>query len=328
VRRVLRSQLVAPALAAVRAGGGDPAPIAARFGVALDAAETTLPLADLRALLDACAAAAGDPLFGAHLAAGLPRGTYGLLEYSCRSAPTVGAALARVARYIVLLNELVEISLDEASGTLEQRIPGEPECVGRHGNEFFVVLVLATARALAAAPIAPRAVTLAHPAHGERKELERLLGVAPRFDAGVNRVVFPDLGVPLVSADPALLALLDRQAEQGLPERPGSRFLHGVRAQVAAELAGGPPGLAEVARALRLSSRTLQRRLADAGTSLSAVVEEVRQERARALVADRAVPLGEIAFRLGYSDMAPFLRAFKRWTGRTAGQFRGGARGH
>ena len=84
-----------------------------------------------------------------------------------------------------------------------------------------------------------------------------------------------------------------------------------------------------------MSRRSLQRRLGDEGTSYLELVDEVRQELARRWVAEGARPLGEVAFLLGYSELSAFLRAFKRWTGVPAGEFRlappvmkSGARGH
>jgi AraC-like DNA-binding protein len=71
-----------------------------------------------------------------------------------------------------------------------------------------------------------------------------------------------------------------------------------------------------------MSSRTLQRRLADEGVAFAALVDEVRRELALELVRDRARPLGEVAFLLGYAELSPFLRAFRRWTGKTPAAWR------
>jgi hypothetical protein len=111
----MRSQLVAPLLGFVRERGADSEALIGRFALPADAAarsELVLPLATLRDLLDAAAAAIGDPWLGVHLAASFPRGAYGVLEYACRSAPTVGEALARMVRYFGLLNELVTVALE------------------------------------------------------------------------------------------------------------------------------------------------------------------------------------------------------------------------
>ena len=72
-----------------------------------------------------------------------------------------------------------------------------------------------------------------------------------------------------------------------------------------------------------MSPRTLQRRLADEGARFHDLVDELRRELALEYVRDRRRPLGEIAYLLGYAELSPFLRAFKRWTGKTPSELRG-----
>ena len=82
--------------------------------------------------------------------------------------------------------------------------------------------------------------------------------------------------------------------------------------------------LEAVAGALKMSPRSLQRHLGEEGVSFRALVEDARQELALEYVRDVRRPLGEIAFLLGYTELSPFLRAFKRWTGKTPSGFRAG----
>lgn len=70
------------------------------------------------------------------------------------------------------------------------------------------------------------------------------------------------------------------------------------------------------------SARTLQRRLAERGSSFSRLLQGVRFRNARRLLQDPDVPLTEAAGRLGYGHLANFIRAFKRWTGVGPAEFR------
>lgn len=74
--------------------------------------------------------------------------------------------------------------------------------------------------------------------------------------------------------------------------------------------------------ALRMSPRTLQRRLEDEGLRLSALIDDVRAQAARRHLEDPRIPLIDVAFRLGFSDLATFSRAFRRWTGMPPGAYR------
>jgi AraC-like DNA-binding protein len=327
----MRSQLVGPLLALIERRGGDVGALLRRFDLPATAAtdeEIRVPLEGLRAILDAAANAAGDPDLGIHLGQALPRGAYGVLEYSCRSAPTVRDALARIVRYIGLLNELVTITAREERGAaiIEQAIAGEPQCLGRHGNEFFVVMLLSRTRQLTGEPCIPERAWFAHSAPAETRALIAAVGTERiRWNAGKNGIALPAavLDLPLTTADPTLLALMDRHAEQALTGRAApTRFLGDVKARIAAGLDAAPPAIETLAAQLRMSRRTLQRRLADEGVSFQALVDDVRRERALELVADAGRPLGEVAFQLGYAELSPFLRAFRRWTGTTPASWR------
>ena len=78
-----------------------------------------------------------------------------------------------------------------------------------------------------------------------------------------------------------------------------------------------------MARALAVSRRTLSRRLADEGTSFRDILNDVRREFACALLQDRSLSVGDVAFFLQDSEPAAFHRAFRRWTGQTPRDFRG-----
>jgi len=75
-----------------------------------------------------------------------------------------------------------------------------------------------------------------------------------------------------------------------------------------------------------MSARTLQRRLESEGASFSEIVDGVRERLARQWLGEEGRSLVEIAFALGFSDLAAFSRAFKRWTGRPPGAWRSGPR--
>jgi AraC-like DNA-binding protein len=150
-----------------------------------------------------------------------------------------------------------------------------------------------------------------------------------RFDRPAHRLVFAAelLDVPLVSADPVAVQLAQAQCERelamlvdaGLPGRV-------KRALVVVEGGGGGGGgfrsVEEVARLLHVSTRTLKRKLAALGTSYTAILDETRRQRALLLLEDRALPLAEIAERLGYTELPNFTRAFRKWTGTTPAAYR------
>jgi AraC-like DNA-binding protein len=95
-----------------------------------------------------------------------------------------------------------------------------------------------------------------------------------------------------------------------------------VRRRIIEALPSGPPALSAVARALGQSPRSLRRHLASEGTSFQRLVEQIRSELAAQHLQDPRLTVSEIAFLVGFSELSPFLRAFRRWTGLTPGEYR------
>jgi AraC-like DNA-binding protein len=138
-------------------------------------------------------------------------------------------------------------------------------------------------------------------------------------------VVFTDrdLERPIPRSDESLAHHLSAHAETVLRSLVGGNTTRErVRAAVWDSLSEGKPTLQRVAAALRLAPRTLQRRLAQEGTSLQDEVEHIQKSVALAVVRDRDLPVEEVAFLLGYEEPSTFFRAFKRWTGTTPNQYR------
>lgn len=79
--------------------------------------------------------------------------------------------------------------------------------------------------------------------------------------------------------------------------------------------------MADVARRLAMSDRTLHRRLAEKNLSFKTLVDTTRRQVAKNLLRTRSYSLTEVAFLTGFSEQSAFNRAFKRWTGRTPTAF-------
>lgn len=291
--------------------------------------ELTVPLSAYHTAGELAAARVGDSFIGLHVARDLPRGSYGLVEFAARSAPDVEEGLNRAVRYLRLLSETIRLELRKFGGevSLVHRIPGEPLCVGRQGNEFTLALFHAFARELTQTGLQAKRVEFAHPAPGDVAELEGFFGTSElRFGSGRNVIVWSDaiLSMPLVSCDQGLLPWLDEYARALLPpESALDQRIPGLHEQIRQCLqVQTVPTLIEVARRLRLSTRTLQRRLEAVGTSFQAELESVRLELAEWYLRDPKWSIYEIALLLGYADQRGFERAFVKWRGITPKEYR------
>ena len=128
---------------------------------------------------------------------------------------------------------------------------------------------------------------------------------------------------PLPRADARLFGYLARRADELLAALPAEeRVADRARREIGILLAQGEPRLADVAKRLGLSERTLHRRLQEEETTFGALIEASRRDRAVLLLEDPRLSASEIAFLIGYSEPAPFFRAFRRWTGASPQEFR------
>lgn len=145
------------------------------------------------------------------------------------------------------------------------------------------------------------------------------------FDAERDTLYFSDevLMQPFSTANPNLLALLEPQLEAERRDRLAPpRLLDQVKWLLRSRIAGQPPTIGEVARELLMSTRTLQRRLAEEGQPFQQLVETVRHELAKEYLQASTLGLTEIAFLLGYQEASSFHRAFHQWEGLSPGQWR------
>lgn len=306
-----------------RERGLDPRPLVRAAGLsegALRGGEVTAPIGRFRSLLAAAAEALEDDAFGLTLAARVPDGTYSLLEFGARSARTLREALESLSRYGRLVNAITVFRFeeDEQGGRFEHAVlaPGPH----RELHELTLARVLGIARAQVGRRIVPERAWFPYPKPRGASRLVAEFG--PRLEFGREACGFelsrPVLDLELAGADAALKRWLDAHAEEALARLPVASDLAGrVRALLSAGLTRGLSDLRELAAQLKMSERTLQRRLADEGTSFAQVLEQLRRELARRYLSDPRLSVGEIAWLLGYSELRAFDRAFSRWAGKT-----------
>jgi AraC-like DNA-binding protein len=263
--------------------------------------------------------ATADPALALAMATAIPIGAFGIVEYVCRAAPTVGEALQRWVRYLNLLDDAVRVGLAIDDDHAYLRVELESEAPAPASHELCFALVVKQLRQLSAAPFRATRVELTHRAPADVATYRAWFDAPVVFDADTTQLVMPRaaLAASLRSSDPALLAILTRAADdlaRAAPREPP--FLAQVKRAVRELLRGNDATIEQVAKQLGLTTRSLQRRLKDAGTSFQAVREAVRRELATRYLDDQ-LSIAEISFLLGFSEPSAFFRAFKRWTGTT-----------
>lgn len=315
-------------------------------GLSPASAPPSVSLADWQAMLataqQACPAPQhprhrGLPL-GLAIAQGISPRHFGVVGYAALACANLGDALRRLERYHALVYDINLATLSWLPDRVCIEWGTEQGRPGQLVDETALASLVHLARDMTnrsdeseqASSTSPTnwpllEMCFVNPAPADTRPYEAFFGCAVRFDQSHSRIAFAShyLSLPLRKSDPALLALLDQQAETLLQQ--ASRLpaaLEPVRQVLVRQIRAGRCSLAALAQALDTSERTLQRRLAAQGVSFQTLLGDTRRHLAEQYLRDPALDLAEIALMLGYSEQSAFTRAFRDWCGCAPGQWR------
>lgn len=245
--------------------------------------------------------------------------TMGLLGVAMQSSATFADAAAVAIELHQASGSLVDIDVEVVGADLvlgiHERAP-EPELVAFLCEEAFCSTVLIV-RSLLGVDTAPKYLELTYPAPTYAREYRNFFRCPVQFSAHANHMVL-DSSV-LTERLPT-----HHEATRGAAVDACRRLLDlggrrpGITAAVESLLSQNlrrPVSMADAARRLHVTERTLRRQLADAGERFSEVRDRVRERRATYLLVESPLPVEAIAREVGFSDAREFRRAYIRWTG-------------
>lgn len=266
----------------------------------------------------------GDPTFGLRAGKLTDQGTFGILEHGFAVAATLRDAIAFFIRHFPVMSEASEAWLaTEGERTVFWYAPIVPHPPG--ANDLLVGAAVGLVQRHCAPEFQPREVWLTHDKPSYAALYEEMWNVPVRFGAHANAIVFDTtwLERPMPAANANMAIVFERKAQQiasGLTH--GATMGRRVRERLIAGLADGAVEMAAVARALKISTATLRRRLDEEGSAFSEILDDVRKDAAQRYLLGSELSVTEIALRLGFSHVRAFARAFRRWTGTTPSEFR------
>jgi AraC-like DNA-binding protein len=234
------------------------------------------------------------------------------------SSENFGSAIDQMARYkqITCPEEILQ-EKDNEEWSIQFRWLLADEVEPPVLIECCFAWVLSTARVGTGTRISPVRVEFVQP-RAHVKTIERHFGCPVVCGTPRNAIIFraTDANRPFVTRNAELLGILAPQFDEELKEENGDEnFIERVRIAIQQRLTGRRPAIEDIADALHISSRTLQRRLQDDGSSFQRVLEEARHQLARHYLNNSVLGLNEAAYLLGYEDGNSFVRAFRTWEG-------------
>ncbi|MFL0278127.1 AraC family transcriptional regulator [Mycobacterium sp. SMC-19] len=297
--------------------GCDPTELLGDVGIDMDmigAHDRYIPFSALSTVLGTVAHKFEIPDVALRLAARQHPDILGPVAIVARNADTVGAALQSVAEYSHVYSPAIATALhldDDFAAfefrTLLRRLPFRDHVV-----ELALGFMHGLFTMLAGPEFRPLRVTFEHPRISEREVYVRNFACPVDFEAPRNSMIFPR-------------ALLDRKITQvdTLAYDLAVRFMAGadrdtafldvVADTVKRALPAGAASLKRVAALLIMHPRTVQRRLAESGTTFDELLDQVRRDIAEGLLANPNVPLSTVARQLGYSEQSSLTRSCRRW---------------
>lgn len=240
--------------------------------------------------------------------------------FSIYCSKTVRGGLARMAIFKPLVGTLRYRLEERGDDLLVGLEPVDPAIEVPASLALFDVVYLTTLlRATTATQLTPMRVTAAED--------------DPRVSAFVGCRIEPGPGMTLLlSAEDAARPLVTRNAAMWQIFEPHLRVALAdelldasievrVRNALLESLPAGGANVATVAAEMGMSTRSLQRRLSEAGTSFSVLLDETRTRLAKRYLSATGVSLEEIPYLLGYEGPSSFFRAFRGSTGQTPSEF-------
>lgn len=270
-------------------------------------------------------AATNDPCLGLKVASFWHPSAAHALGFAWLASDNLEQAFGRLLRYYRVLNDIERLSLDELGDSMRLTLHKlKPLLATDEMYDTLFATIILLSRFSSAKPFNPLRVSLRRAAPRRKRDFTEFFGAPVTFDADEDALYFSKalLREPLPTANVEMAHASDRIVTRYLARLDRSHMAMQVKAELIDLLPSGNVTQQDVAKALNVSLRTLQRRLADEGTSYTAVLDETRRELATQYIKRSHMPINQIGFLLGFSEPSNFSRAFRRWTGRAPGGYR------
>jgi AraC-like DNA-binding protein len=238
----------------------------------------------------------------------------GALGYAWLSSNTLRDGFRRIQRYVKILGSQLGISVDNMGDNVS--ISLDYDCSLARATSGLAILTH-LCRLNYQDELSPSKVTFIHPTPDDASKYFSYFGCPIEFDADVNSINFPAsvIDEELVGGDDQLAKLNDQVLIQYINTLTQDDLVNTMKTIIVKDLPSGEVRIDAVAEELYTSSRTLQRKLKELGTTYKKIYTECQKYLAEKYVSEGKMSFTEISFILGFSEMSSFSRSYKRWTG-------------
>jgi len=267
------------------------------------------------------------PGFGVRVGQQMVIEDYGVLGLSWRTCSRVGEIFERSDRYFNLLSNTFVWQIQEEGDVSHVILRREAHRRGMElSTEASLSATVVVLQAMSEKDICPVQVSFKHHPPKDLSSFDMAFKCPILFNRPKYAISYKteDLNLRTAKADASINSYLLQQVEEKTKgiKIPGSKLVRDVEALIQDALPTGIPGLDHISTLMAMSSRTLTRRLSEAGVSYRDLIKQTQENMAKEMLRDNTRSIGEIAFLTGFSEQSAFNRAFKKWTNLTPSEFK------
>ena len=293
-------------------------------------ADCRVPFGQLVSLYERAAKLTGDEAFGLHVGERTRHKMFDLYGYVLMNSPTLGVALNRAVRYQSIWTDgaVFRLTVERSKARFIYEYVDVLTPLRRQDCEMTLAATTTLIRLITdTEKWNPLEVHFQHGRPPDVSEHHRLFRAPVFFSKPQNELIIAlsTLDLPVTKADSGLFSVLDRYAQDLVSKLPPqNELVDRVREVVHSTISSGEVSLELIAKRMGMSSRTVQRKLQQEGTSLHELLQQIRRELSLLYLRNPNVALSEVSYLLGFAEPSAFHHAFRKWTGKTPIQYRKG----
>ncbi|MDF1692878.1 MAG: AraC family transcriptional regulator ligand-binding domain-containing protein [Zhongshania sp.] len=292
----------------------------------LDDAERRYPVADLYVLYELLAQRTATPDIGVYIGRIDYIRHLNLQLYACSGCSTFREYLNIMPSVLSIVGDIGEFKVrrDGELIRLDWEVLTPPNNNQRYVSDASLTVAAAIVNSACVRQIPIRAAHFHYAQPDDLSVLKQAFGDNLHFSKAKSCLYLDaaSLDYVLIRPDSEWALALAQPIRHLFEDGEDNDFIVALRKTLLKLLPSGDIGLDRAASSLNISRRTLQRRLADAGTQYLQLLQNLRSTLAVQYLHDERLSITEIAFLLGYMDQSSFSAAFRSWHGQSPRDFR------
>ncbi len=268
----------------------------------------------------------GDEYFGLHQGEAMI-GFSNILGHILVNCETLGEVFEKFLKYHRILDEGMNITaaLEGDFLVLEYVFYSEALSSDRQLSNYFISCCHTYTKQLTGKRTDLIEVRFKHGTPADISEYERIFNCKLTFASHMNAIVCDKeiLKTPIREPNKKLLSIFEKYAEEVLSKQNDkASYTQRVGSLIAKMLGDKIPPINMIADKLAISTRSLQIKLQEEGTTYSEILDQIRKETAIYYLKNKDISIAEISYLLGFSEPSVFNRTFKKWTNLPPRKFR------